>query len=149
MREKLSRYGSYEIDSMCRSSICFEELLFTDTKIGEKAPNVFVLSTTAKLSGANPEVAMTVPKRCNLTNRPVGFKCGRMFLIFVKIVYIYDLYIYIFTRWLNFILSCFAAYTIPWRKKTGDYLMCCYVIYLYVIVSLTYKSEIMSCMISD
>uniref|UniRef100_A0A3Q7HLW3 Uncharacterized protein n=1 Tax=Solanum lycopersicum TaxID=4081 RepID=A0A3Q7HLW3_SOLLC len=76
MREKLSRYGSYEIDSMCRSSICFEELLFTDTKIGEKAPNVFVLSTTAKLSGANPEVAMTVPKRCNLTNRPVGFKCG-------------------------------------------------------------------------
>ncbi|XP_015078957.1 uncharacterized protein LOC107022895 [Solanum pennellii] len=35
-----------------------------------------MLSNTAKLSGANPEVAMTIPKRCNLANRPVGFKCG-------------------------------------------------------------------------
>ncbi|KAK4718453.1 hypothetical protein R3W88_016791 [Solanum pinnatisectum] len=35
-----------------------------------------MLSNTAKLSGANPEVAITIPKRCSLANRPVGFKCG-------------------------------------------------------------------------
>ncbi|KAL3341741.1 hypothetical protein AABB24_025984, partial [Solanum stoloniferum] len=35
-----------------------------------------MLSNTAKSSGANPEVAITIPKRCNLANRPVGYKCG-------------------------------------------------------------------------
>ncbi|KAJ8528453.1 hypothetical protein K7X08_022145 [Anisodus acutangulus] len=30
----------------------------------------------ASSSGANPEVAITIPKRCNLVNRPVGYKCG-------------------------------------------------------------------------
>ncbi|XP_047172628.1 putative lipid-transfer protein DIR1 isoform X3 [Vigna umbellata] len=35
-----------------------------------------MLSNTAKLSGADPKVAITIPKRCNLPNRPVGYKCG-------------------------------------------------------------------------
>ncbi|CAM8989140.1 hypothetical protein QQ045_009019 [Rhodiola kirilowii] len=35
-----------------------------------------MLSNTAKMSGTNPEIAMTIPKRCNLENRPVGYKCG-------------------------------------------------------------------------
>ncbi|XP_009597227.1 uncharacterized protein LOC107765337 [Nicotiana tabacum] len=35
-----------------------------------------MLSNTAKDSGAKPEVAVTIPKRCNLANRPVGYKCG-------------------------------------------------------------------------
>ncbi|CAN1173882.1 hypothetical protein LINPERPRIM_LOCUS9553 [Linum perenne] len=35
-----------------------------------------MLSDTAKSSGVKPEVAMTIPKRCNLANRPVGYKCG-------------------------------------------------------------------------
>ncbi|PIA54542.1 hypothetical protein AQUCO_00900834v1 [Aquilegia coerulea] len=29
-------------------------------------------SNTAKMSGADPKVAITIPKRCNLVNRPVG-----------------------------------------------------------------------------
>ncbi|CAK9151424.1 unnamed protein product [Ilex paraguariensis] len=35
-----------------------------------------MLSNTAKSSGIKPEVAMTIPKRCNIANRPVGYKCG-------------------------------------------------------------------------
>ncbi|GAA0155352.1 hypothetical protein LIER_13101 [Lithospermum erythrorhizon] len=36
-----------------------------------------VFSDTAKSSGAKPEIALTIPKRCNLLKRPVGYKCGR------------------------------------------------------------------------
>lgn len=36
-----------------------------------------VLSNTAKMSGVNPQIAVTIPKRCNIANRPVGYKCGR------------------------------------------------------------------------
>ncbi|KAK9282651.1 hypothetical protein L1049_010870 [Liquidambar formosana] len=35
-----------------------------------------MLSNTAKMSGVKPEVAMTIPKRCNIADRPVGYKCG-------------------------------------------------------------------------
>ncbi|KAJ7961345.1 Protease inhibitor/seed storage/lipid transfer protein family protein [Quillaja saponaria] len=35
-----------------------------------------MLSNTAKISGIKPEIAMTIPKRCNIPNRPVGYKCG-------------------------------------------------------------------------
>ncbi|CAA2933528.1 non-specific lipid-transfer protein 3-like isoform X2 [Olea europaea var. sylvestris] len=35
-----------------------------------------MLSDTAKSSGVNPEIAITIPKRCNLADRPVGYKCG-------------------------------------------------------------------------
>ncbi|KAG8081936.1 hypothetical protein GUJ93_ZPchr0014g47472 [Zizania palustris] len=35
-----------------------------------------LLSNTVKHSGVKPEVAITIPKRCNLANRPVGYKCG-------------------------------------------------------------------------
>ncbi|KAL3523911.1 hypothetical protein ACH5RR_016745 [Cinchona calisaya] len=35
-----------------------------------------LLSNTAKSSGVKPEVAITIPKRCNLADRPVGYKCG-------------------------------------------------------------------------
>ncbi|KOM38099.1 hypothetical protein LR48_Vigan03g148100 [Vigna angularis] len=36
----------------------------------------FLLSNTAKMAGVNPQIAVTIPKRCNLANRPVGYKCG-------------------------------------------------------------------------
>ncbi|EXB36687.1 hypothetical protein L484_016938 [Morus notabilis] len=36
-----------------------------------------LLSDTAKSSGINPVVAITIPKRCKFANRPVGYKCGR------------------------------------------------------------------------
>ncbi|XP_041027881.1 uncharacterized protein LOC121267857 [Juglans microcarpa x Juglans regia] len=35
-----------------------------------------LLSNTAKSSGIKAEVAITIPKRCNIANRPVGYKCG-------------------------------------------------------------------------
>ncbi|KAH6769179.1 Bifunctional inhibitor/lipid-transfer protein/seed storage 2S albumin superfamily protein [Perilla frutescens var. frutescens] len=35
-----------------------------------------MLSNTAKSSGVKPEVALTIPKRCNFADRPVGYKCG-------------------------------------------------------------------------
>ncbi|XP_077230471.1 bifunctional inhibitor/lipid-transfer protein/seed storage 2S albumin superfamily protein [Tasmannia lanceolata] len=35
------------------------------------------LSPLAKQAGINPAIAITVPKRCNIKNRPVGKKCGR------------------------------------------------------------------------
>ncbi|XP_076925297.1 uncharacterized protein LOC143588071 isoform X2 [Bidens hawaiensis] len=33
-------------------------------------------SNTAKSSGVKPEIAMTIPKRCNIADRPIGYKCG-------------------------------------------------------------------------
>lgn len=39
-----------------------------------------LLSDTAKASGVDPEVALTIPKRCNFANRPVGYKCGRKYI---------------------------------------------------------------------
>nr|XP_043634666.1 putative lipid-transfer protein DIR1 [Erigeron canadensis] len=35
-----------------------------------------LMSNIAKSSGVNPEIAMTIPKRCNIADRPVGYKCG-------------------------------------------------------------------------
>ncbi|OAY63666.1 hypothetical protein ACMD2_15025 [Ananas comosus] len=35
-----------------------------------------MLSNTAKSVGIKPQVAMTIPKHCNLADRPVGYKCG-------------------------------------------------------------------------
>ncbi|CAN6234958.1 unnamed protein product [Urochloa humidicola] len=47
--------------------------------IGKQSPQCLcavMLSNTAKSSGIKPEVAITIPKRCNLADRPVGYKCG-------------------------------------------------------------------------
>lgn len=38
-----------------------------------------MLSNTAKSSGVKPEIAVTIPKRCNIADRPVGYKCGGLF----------------------------------------------------------------------
>ncbi|CAA2990019.1 putative lipid-transfer protein DIR1 [Olea europaea var. sylvestris] len=35
-----------------------------------------MLSDTAKSSGVKAEIALSIPKRCNFVNRPVGYKCG-------------------------------------------------------------------------
>lgn len=35
-----------------------------------------MLSNTAKSSGVKPEIAVTIPKRCNIPDRPIGYKCG-------------------------------------------------------------------------
>ncbi|XP_062185166.1 non-specific lipid-transfer protein 4-like [Phragmites australis] len=47
--------------------------------IGKQSPQCLcavMLSNTAKNSGIKPEVAITIPKRCNIVDRPVGYKCG-------------------------------------------------------------------------
>ncbi|KAK6931713.1 Bifunctional inhibitor/plant lipid transfer protein/seed storage helical domain [Dillenia turbinata] len=36
-----------------------------------------LLSPLAKKAGIKPGIAITIPKRCNIKNRPVGKKCGR------------------------------------------------------------------------
>ncbi|CAL5343602.1 unnamed protein product [Camellia sinensis] len=43
-----------------------------------------MLSNTAKNSGVNPEIAITIPKRCNLSDRPVGYKCGGCLYLTLK-----------------------------------------------------------------
>lgn len=35
-----------------------------------------MLSNTARSAGVKPEIAVTIPKRCNIANRPIGYKCG-------------------------------------------------------------------------
>jgi hypothetical protein len=47
--------------------------------IGKQSPKCLcavMLSNTAKSAGIKAEVAITIPKRCNLVDRPVGYKCG-------------------------------------------------------------------------
>ncbi|CAL9099491.1 unnamed protein product [Musa textilis] len=43
-----------------------------------------MLSTTSKNAGVKPEIAVTIPKRCNLADRPVGYKCGGQLHIAVR-----------------------------------------------------------------
>nr|ABR17125.1 unknown [Picea sitchensis] len=35
-----------------------------------------LLSKTAKDAGIDPAVAVSIPKRCQFSDRPVGYKCG-------------------------------------------------------------------------
>uniref|UniRef100_A0A0D9W4S1 Bifunctional inhibitor/plant lipid transfer protein/seed storage helical domain-containing protein n=1 Tax=Leersia perrieri TaxID=77586 RepID=A0A0D9W4S1_9ORYZ len=47
--------------------------------IGKQSPKCLcavMLSNTTRSSGIKPEVAITIPKRCNIADRPVGYKCG-------------------------------------------------------------------------
>nr|CAB3484476.1 unnamed protein product [Digitaria exilis] len=47
--------------------------------IGKQSPECLcavMLSKAARKAGIKPEVAITIPKRCNLADRPVGYKCG-------------------------------------------------------------------------
>lgn len=47
-------------------------------KLGQKIACLcsIVLSNTAKMFGVKPEIAVTIPKRCNIDDRPVDYKCG-------------------------------------------------------------------------
>ncbi len=47
--------------------------------IGKQSPKCLcavMLSSTTRNAGIKPEVAITIPKRCNIADRPVGYKCG-------------------------------------------------------------------------
>ncbi|CAL1392494.1 unnamed protein product [Linum trigynum] len=45
-------------------------------KAAPKCLCAVLLSPLAKQAGINPGVAITIPKRCNIRNRPAGKKCG-------------------------------------------------------------------------
>ncbi|KAH6762720.1 Bifunctional inhibitor/lipid-transfer protein/seed storage 2S albumin superfamily protein [Perilla frutescens var. hirtella] len=47
-------------------------------KLGQNAKCLcaVMLSNMAKAAGINPQIAITIPKRCDLADRPVGYKCG-------------------------------------------------------------------------
>jgi hypothetical protein len=47
--------------------------------IGEKSAECLcavLLSKTVRDIGVKPEMAITIPKRCNIADRPIGYKCG-------------------------------------------------------------------------
>lgn len=48
-------------------------------KMDTKCLCVAILSNEAKKLGVVPAAAVTIPKRCNLANRPQGYKCGGLF----------------------------------------------------------------------
>lgn len=45
-------------------------------KTAPKCLCAVLLSPLAKQAGIKPGIAITIPKRCNIKNRPVGKKCG-------------------------------------------------------------------------
>lgn len=47
-------------------------------RLGQNPPCLcsVMLSNTAKSAGVKPEIAVTIPKRCSIADRPVGYKCG-------------------------------------------------------------------------
>lgn len=51
-----------------------------------------LLSNMAKAAGVKPEIAVTIPKRCNIVDRPVGYQCGgEAQFSFILYIYIYIL----------------------------------------------------------
>ncbi|PWA76147.1 hypothetical protein CTI12_AA235190 [Artemisia annua] len=76
----------------CASAVEDETALVTEScckQVGKLVKNpeclcaVFcavLLSDTAKKSKISPEIAMTIPKRCNIADRPIGYQCGGWFL---------------------------------------------------------------------
>ncbi|EEF40529.1 non-specific lipid transfer protein GPI-anchored 15 [Ricinus communis] len=46
-------------------------------KTAPKCLCAVLLSPLAMQAGIKPGIAITIPKRCNIKNRPVGKKCGR------------------------------------------------------------------------
>lgn len=69
------------------------------TKVGaliKTAPKCLcavLLSPLTKQAGINPAIAITIPKRCNISNRPSGKKCGSKYIAFllrIKINYCFS-----------------------------------------------------------
>jgi hypothetical protein len=54
-----------------------------------------MLSGTARAAGIKPEVAITIPKRCNMADRPVGYKCGGTWCTYISHLQNCEQYTYI------------------------------------------------------
>lgn len=65
--------AAQDADAAVPSSCCAQV-----KKLGQnpKCMCAVLLSDTAKSAGVKPEIALTIPKRCNFADRPVGYKCG-------------------------------------------------------------------------
>ncbi|KAF8389647.1 hypothetical protein HHK36_024166 [Tetracentron sinense] len=53
------------------------------TALIKSSPNCLcavMLSPIVKQAGINPAIAITIPKRCNIKNRPAGKKCGKLWI---------------------------------------------------------------------
>lgn len=75
-----------------------------------------MLSGTARKAGVKPAVAMTIPKRCAIANRPIGYKCGRKGTSLILFVLIPCKIITALHRRQSLYLFCSfhrAAYTLP------------------------------------
>lgn len=57
-----------------------------------------MLSNTAKSSGIKPEIAITIPKRCNIADRPVGYQCGGILSPLFNILHIHIINLIPFTH---------------------------------------------------
>lgn len=71
-------------------SPCAEAALNKNVKVSKECCDIMneynkdclcsiLLSPQAKKHGIDPAIALTIPKRCNLVNRPIGYKCGGYF----------------------------------------------------------------------
>jgi hypothetical protein len=78
-----------------------------------------MLSNTAKSSGIKPEIAMTIPKRCNIADRPVGYKCGGS--ITYSLSFMSSLFLPAARKCLNLLVfSCSLYFTL----KSEDHELC-------------------------
>ncbi|PPD95823.1 hypothetical protein GOBAR_DD07162 [Gossypium barbadense] len=70
---KLAPYSNAPVSSSCCKQV---------KKIGQnpRCLCAVMLSNTAKSSGIKPEIAITIPKRCNIADRPVGYQCGGIYI---------------------------------------------------------------------
>nr|GMD43416.1 putative lipid-transfer protein DIR1 [Ipomoea batatas]GME19909.1 putative lipid-transfer protein DIR1 [Ipomoea batatas] len=68
------------------SSCCFQVKKFSQNP-GCLCAVLF--SDMAKSSGVKPEAGITIPKRCNFANRPIGYKCGREFHLIITFFFIH------------------------------------------------------------
>lgn len=78
-----------------------------------------MLSNTARSAGVKPAVAMTIPKRCAIANRPIGYKCGRKFLLLLLFFFSFSL----FRKYESHQVICFSFSTVqhtPCHEEQRD-----------------------------
>ena len=80
-----------------------------------------LFSNSAKSAGVQPEVAVTVPKRCNIANRPVGYQCGGQFLRVISIS---------LTLFFSVFLPCSFNMELQWPLHLISKLLICSVLQL-------------------
>jgi hypothetical protein len=81
-------------------------------KIGQnpKCLCALLFSNSAKSAEIQPEVAVTVPKRCNIANRPVGYQCGGQFLHVISIS---------LTLFFSVVLPCSFNMELQWLLRSS------------------------------